>query len=89
MFKSLLISLACLVFVLNASGQQEASNQSADEIEKEITSLLLNKDISEVIKQLENEKPSTVAPLLRRLIIYSRAGHTSRVRDTLKQLADA
>jgi hypothetical protein len=89
MFKSLLISLACLVFVLNASGQLEATPQSADEIEKEITSLLLNKDINDVIKQLESEKPSTVAPLLRRLVIYSRAGHTSRVRNTLKQLADA
>jgi hypothetical protein len=64
MLKSLLISIACLVFVLKAVAQQAATYESADELQREITSLLLERDINEVIKQLESENPSTVAPLL-------------------------
>ena len=87
MHKILLICLACLTFVVSAAGQQEANYQTADELQREVTFLLLDKNINEVTKQLDNENPSTVASLLRRVVIYSRAGQTSRVRTTLEQLS--
>ena len=86
MFKTLLICLACLTVVVNTAGQEKAI-YSAEELQHEVTLLLLEKDINDVTRQLDSEKPATVASLLRRLVIYNRAGQTSRVRKTLKQLS--
>lgn len=86
MYKPLLIALICLAFVLNAGAQEKAGFNSGEELEREVTSLLLQKNINDVVKQLDSESPSTVASLLRRLVIYSRAGRSSRVRATLEQL---
>ena len=89
MHKTLLICLACLTFVLNAVGQEKANYQSADELQREVTFLLLEKNLNQVISQLDSETPSTIASFLRRLVIYGRAGQTSRVRKTLEQLPSA
>jgi hypothetical protein len=86
MRKPLIIALICLAFVLNARAQDKADSISADELQREVTLLLLAKNINEVTKQLDSETPSTVASLLRRLVIYSRAGQPARVRATLEQL---
>ena len=89
MHKFILICLASLTLVVSAVGQQRDGYQSAEEIQREVTLLLLDKNINDVIKQLDKEASSTVDSLLRRLVIYSRAGQTSRVRMTLEQLPSA
>ena len=87
MRKILLICLSCLALVVDAAGQQQANYTSADEIQRDLTFLLLEKNINEVTRQLESEGSSTVNALLRRLVIYNRAGQPSQVRRTLEQLA--
>ena len=89
MHKTLLICLACLTLVLNAAGQEKPRYQFADELQREITFLLLDKNINDVTRQLDSEEASTVTSLLRRLLIYDRAGQTSRFSKTLEQLASA
>ena len=89
MRKILLACLAFLTFVLNVAGQEKTDYRSANELQREVTFLLLNRNINEVTKELDSETPTTVASLLRRLVIYSRAGQTSRVRKTLEQLPSA
>ena len=68
---------------------QEKTYNSAEELQRDVTFLLLSKNINDVTRQLDQETPSTVASLLRRLLIYSRAGQSSRVRATLEQLPTA
>src|SRR5688572_29492120 len=89
MHKIILICLASLTLLVNAAGQQRDGYQSAEEIQREVTLLLLDTNINDVIKQLVKEDSSSVDSLLHRLVIYSRAGQTSRVRKTLEQLASA
>lgn len=86
MLKPLLICLACLTLVPNAAAQQKPTYTSADELQRDVTFLLLGKNINDVIRQLDDESPATADALLRRLVIYSRAGQLSRVRKTLEQL---
>ena len=86
MFKTLLTCLACLTVVLNTAGQ-EGAYYSPDELQREVTFLLLEKDINDVTRQLDSESPSTINSLLRRLVIYSRAGQTANVRKTMEQLS--
>jgi hypothetical protein len=82
----LLISLVCIA-VVNAPAQDTAYN-SADRLHRDVTFLLLEKNINNVTRQLDRETSSSVAVLLRRLVIYSRAAQPSRVRATLEQLAN-
>ncbi|HEY0725861.1 MAG TPA: hypothetical protein VGD41_18075, partial [Pyrinomonadaceae bacterium] len=89
MHKTLLICLACLTLVLNAAAQEKTQYYFADGLQREVTLLLLDKDINDVTRQLESEDASSVNSLLRRLVIYERAGQTSRVNKTLEQLAAA
>ncbi len=86
MYKTLLICLTSLTLVLNAAGQENPTYKSADELQRDVTFLLLGKNINDVTRQLDGETPSTADALLRRLVIYSRAGQLSRVRKTLEQL---
>jgi hypothetical protein len=85
MRKTLLIFLSCLVLVVDASGQQKAFYTSADDIQRNLTFLLLEKNINDVAKQ--RESLSSITSVLRRLLIYSRAGQQSQVRGMLEQLA--
>lgn len=90
MYKTFLICLVSLVVALTAAGQQTPNYgipnyPSAEQLQREVTFLLLDKNINELTRQLDNETPSTAASLFRRLMIYGRAGQTSRVRQTLEQ----
>lgn len=85
MFKTLLICLACLTLVVNTAGQ--GAIYSADELQREVTLVLLDKNINDVTRQFDSESPSTVNSLLSRFVIYSRAGRTANVRKTLEQLS--
>src|SRR5688572_5415505 len=85
MHKILLICLTSLSVVLNAAGQERADYVTAEQVQRDVTFLLLDKNIDDVMKQLETESVST-ASLLRRLVIYGRSGQASRVRSTLRQL---
>lgn len=87
MRKILLICFACFAVALNAAGQPAPNDTSADEIQRDVIFLLLKEDINDVTRQLENDRSSTVTSLLRRLVIYNRAGQPSQVRRTLEQLA--
>ena len=89
MDKIILICLVSLTIVVNAAGQQRDGYQSAEELQREVTFLLLDKNINDVIKQLDKEDSSTVSSLLRRIVIYNRAGQTLQVRKTLEQLPSA
>lgn len=68
---------------------QEASPRLLDQLNLEIASLLQNKDVGAVANELANAKAGTVAELLRNLIIYARAGHVLRVRQTLARLTES
>jgi hypothetical protein len=93
MLRTLLIFFAALTFVLNTStvlsgvGQDRAGYLSAGELQRDVTFLLLDKNINDITRQLDAEVASSVPALLRRLIIYSRAGQQSRVKTTLEQLS--
>ena len=50
MRKILLICLSCLALVVDAAGQQQANYTSADEIQRDLTFLLLEKNINEVTR---------------------------------------
>jgi hypothetical protein len=68
---------------------QEANPQLLDQLNLDIASLLLNKDVGAVANDLANEKAGTVAELLRNFMIYARAGHVLQVRQTLARLAES
>src|SRR6185436_14560973 len=68
---------------------QEANPQLLDQLNQEVSSLLLNKDVGVVANELANAKAETMAELLRNLLIYARAGHDLRVRQTLARLAES
>jgi hypothetical protein len=87
MWKTLFISLTCLALAVTAFGQQNSNQSSADDIQRDLTLLLLKDNINDVVRQLESEGSASVPALLRRLVLYSRAGQPSRVRTTLEQLA--
>ena len=80
------IFLLCLTAVLSASAQQQANYESVEALQRDVTFLLLEKNLDDVVKQLETEPPTTVASLLRRLVIYSRAARPSLIRATLERL---
>jgi hypothetical protein len=86
MCKTLLICLILLTLARTTLAQ-EKSVYTAEELQRDVTSLLLNQNINDVTRQLDGEVASTVPSLLRRLVIYSRAGQESRVNKTLEQLA--
>ncbi|HEX8921903.1 MAG TPA: hypothetical protein VF766_10525 [Pyrinomonadaceae bacterium] len=76
--------------LLTSVQAQVLDYQARLDMEREITRLLLEKDVGEVANQLALETaPSRVAPLLRRLNVFARAGHRARFLQTLDQLAEA
>ena len=82
-----LTSLTLLIVVVVKTAAQEPANYvTAEQLQRDVTLLLLEKNIDHVTKQLDSETPS-IASLLRRLVIYGRAGQTSRVRSNLRQLS--
>ncbi|HKP38338.1 MAG TPA: hypothetical protein VJT71_15875 [Pyrinomonadaceae bacterium] len=88
MFRSLLICVACLSLALNA-GSQTKTYRTAEDLQRDITFLLLEKNIDEVTSQLARTKATSSDALLYRLAIYSRAGQELRVGQTLEALANA
>jgi hypothetical protein len=83
---TLLICVVCLTLVSDAAGQERLTYTSAEDLQRDVTFLLLGKNINDVTRELAAESPATADSLLRRLVIYSRAGQLSRVRETLRQL---
>jgi hypothetical protein len=87
--KLLPILFVWLALLVNA-GAQALDYQTRTNMEREITSMLLEKDVGEVANQLAREPAATaIVPLLRRLNIFARAGHRARALQTLNQLAEA
>ena|GEM_PF-1279716 len=86
MLRVLLICVTCLILVPDAAGQQRSTYTSAEDLQRDVTLLLLGKNIGDVTRELAAESPATADSLLRRLVIYTRAGQTARVRETLRQL---
>jgi hypothetical protein len=86
MRKFFLICLTALIVVVNTAGQEQTSYRSAEALQREVTFLLLDQNINEVTNRLESESAST-ASLIRRLVIYQRAGQTSRISSTIRQLS--
>lgn len=89
MLKTLLICVICLTLAPDAAGQERLTYTSAEDLQRDVTFLLLGKNINDVTRELAAESPATADSLLRRLVIYSRAGQLSRVRETLRQLPAA
>src|SRR6476660_5093442 len=85
---SLLLLLVCLSFSGRATAQ-DLEVQSPAKLDHEIAELLRNKDVGALADELAATKAVTVKELLRNLIIYARAGHRERARQTLAQLAEA
>ena len=84
MYRVLLIFLTSLTVVVNTAGQEQREYVHAEQLQRDVTLLLHDKNIHDVANRVESESAST-ASLLRRLVIYGRAGQTSRVRATLQQ----
>src|SRR5258708_14972224 len=81
----LFLLLICVLFSVVTRAQKPESPVNLD---AEVTSLVLKKDIAAVADDLAAAKAGTVPELLRNLIIYARAGHRERVRQTLERLAE-
>jgi hypothetical protein len=88
MYRSLLIGLAFLL-VANANAQEAKDYLTLVDLQRDATSLLLNKSIDEVTRDFARNPTTARGALLLRLNIYSRAGQKSRVQETLEQLAAA
>ena len=84
-----MISLVCFLPAIKASSQQALDRDAVEKIERDAVFLMRDKDLSVVIDELAAERPTSVAPLLRHLVIYARAGQAEPVRHTLEQLARA
>ncbi|MBA2733845.1 MAG: hypothetical protein H0U54_13245 [Acidobacteria bacterium] len=78
----------CLALATSA-GAQTFDHQARLEMERELTRVLLEKNVGEVANELARARPTTILPLLRQLNIFTRAGHRARVLQTLNQLAEA
>ena len=88
--KLLLTSLLLWVALTTSASAQGLDYQTRLEMEREVTRILLEKDAGEVANQLALESaPVRVAPLLRRLSFFARAGHRARALKTLNLLAEA
>jgi hypothetical protein len=82
--------LACVALTMTSASAQVPDHQTRTGMEREITRVLLEKDVGELANQLARENAlASVVPLLRRLNIFSRAGHRARALETLNQLAEA
>lgn len=86
MFKTLLLFLVILTFVVDSTAQETTDYPSLNQLQRDVTFLLLTRNINDVTKELDSEGSTTLASMLRRLVIYGRAGQTSRVRKTLEHL---
>jgi tetratricopeptide (TPR) repeat protein len=86
-----LLPALCACLALSAgTGAQSLDNQAVARIESDAVRLLLERDVAEVAEQLMTERaPAAVAPLLKRLTIFARAGQRRRVLETLNRLAEA
>jgi hypothetical protein len=80
--------VACLALA-TGTGAQTFDYQTRSDMERELTRVLLEKDVGEVANQLAGERASGLVPLMRRLDVFTRAGHRARVLQTLDQLAEA
>jgi hypothetical protein len=87
--EALMICAVCLVSTVSASSQETLDRDAIEKIDHDAVFQLLDKDVGAVIDQLAAEQQTTVAPLLRHLIIYARLGRDEHVRQTLEQLARA
>jgi hypothetical protein len=84
--KFIFFVLAVCFFVTNATAQ---SYESIKDFEREITLRLLKKDVGVFANELAKEPANNTQELLRRLIIYSRAGHEARLKQIIKQYLSA
>lgn len=87
--EAMVVCLLTLTFTPRAGAQEPLDGSSAVSLQRDITLLLLDKDVGVVANQLAKEHTTTVAPLIRQLEIFLRAGHPDRVRQTIAQLAEA
>jgi hypothetical protein len=81
--------LLCLLLSVPRYSQERIDYKTLEGIERDAVTLLLKEDLGKVLEQLEQERPTTVLPLLRQLIIYSRAARPDGVLKTLQQLKKA
>lgn len=79
-----LLIFLCLLFT---EGQAQRYLQS--EIAREVTLALFDKDLTALANQLAKENVATTKRLLFKLEVFARAGHRTRVHQTLNQLAEA
>jgi tetratricopeptide (TPR) repeat protein len=85
-----LLPILFIWFALAMSGAAQSPDyQNISNMEREVTRLLLEKDVGKLANQMARERATTVVPLLRRLTVFASAGHRARVLQTLKQLAQA
>lgn len=81
--------LLCLLLANSGYSQQFIDYPTLERIERDAVTLLLKEDLGKIVEQLQQEQPTTVVPLLRQLIIYSRAARPDGVLKTLQQLKSA
>src|SRR5438034_4609330 len=89
MYRALSLCVVVLVFAGNLCAQEKTSYSSMAEMQREITLLLLDKNLTEVANELAHTKANSTVPLMWRLAVFARAGQRARVHQTLQELAAA
>jgi hypothetical protein len=90
LFRLLPLLVFWVALAIVGAQAQVLDYQTRTGMERELTRLLLEKNVGEVANQLALEPAAIrVVPLLRRLNLFARAGHRARFLQTLDQLAEA
>jgi hypothetical protein len=87
--KALFICVLCLLLGGVSPAQETKPYPTIRDMQRDITRVLLDQDLTNLTNELARERTASTAPLLWRLAVFARAGQRTRVRQTLVQLAAA
>jgi hypothetical protein len=87
--KALFICVLGLLFGGISPAQETKSYPTIADMQRDITQVLLDRNLTTLTNELAREQTVSTAPLLWRLAVFARAGQRTRVRQTLAQLAAA
>ena len=89
MAKALSICVLGLLLSGVSPAQETKPYRTIADMQRDITRVLLDKNLTNLTNELARERTASTAPLLWRLAVFARAGQRTRVRQTLAQLAAA
>src|SRR6185436_4558575 len=87
--KALFVCVLGLLLGGVSPAQETKPYPTIADMQRDITRVLLDKNLTNLTNELARERTASTAPLLWRLAVFARAGQRTRVRQTLAQLAAA